>query len=185
MTETERFLSWTRKWHQMDCGAARSGCPEIIFNIRIWQKQKGICYMVLVHILSRPRFLIFWILILNKQTEAKKTAVGRNPLKSLSKWTIPRYGPRQRQRRGGADHSTHVRNAKCVPNAPHGNHWKTIGKRCVSSGHHRCTGLTQTWTVFQRIACAHVWNVQNDIEFGPQSDCTWCDMPLTLRTVVI
>ena len=60
--------------------APRSGWPWIIFNIRIWQKQKGICHLVLVHILPRPRFLRFWILILNKQTKAKKLAVPESRL---------------------------------------------------------------------------------------------------------
>ena len=33
---------------------------------------------------------------------------------------------------------------------------KTIGKRCVFSGHHRCIGFTQNWNVLRRTACVPV-----------------------------
>ena len=53
---------------------------------------------------------------------------------------------------------------------------KTIGKRCVFSVHHRCIGLTQTWTVLRRRTWVHVWNVQNNMGFHEKTDQKACDM---------
>ena len=95
----------------------------------------------------------------------KMLLIHWGPHKTKGKWTFSRHGPRPRRHSGGADHGAHVRIAKCVSNAPHGNHWKTIGKRCVFSVHHMCTGAVTI------LCCAPgiTWVYVRDAWFQPRN----------------
>ena len=109
--------------------------------------------------LRKPlEFLVFLHALQKGRTDSYSPIliVSQKPFKNLVKmnnstvWPLPTAA----QRASGPRHARAERGlrAKCAT-------WeslKTIGKRCVFSGHHRCIGSTQKWTVLRRTARVRV-----------------------------